>query len=70
MSQDSVLKVLKKEKKLMTPKEIAKKLNISAGNVTVALNKLFKQGDIIKIPIEKRNNPLNRGGEQFKWGIK
>ena len=48
MGQDNVLKVLKREKKWMTPQEIAKKIGINSGNVSVSLRRLFKGGEVLK----------------------
>lgn len=46
MTQGEVIKLLKKSKRGMTKKQMAKKLNISTGSVASNCNKLFKQGEI------------------------
>ena len=50
MSQQSVFKLLKKKKKWMTSKEIAKSLNLMSPNLS--LYKLWKYEDIIRRKIK------------------
>ncbi len=69
MTQGSVLKILKKEKKLMTPQEITDKLDITRSNVMRSLNKLFKQGEIKRIPLDEDFEYFKRGHSRYQWGI-
>ncbi len=48
MTQQNVYDVLKRKKDWLTSKQIAAVLKISPGNVSVSLNKLFKQGLVLR----------------------
>lgn len=62
MTQQNVFQVLKKKKKWMTSKEIAQILKINPGNVTVSLNKLFKQGEVLRKLLQPRQSIFEGGG--------
>ncbi len=48
MSQDSVLKLLKRKNKWMTGKEICKELGLAKSSINNSLNKLYKRREIFK----------------------
>jgi len=48
MAQEDVLKLLKKEKRWLSTKEIAEKLKIGRAPADSNLNKLYKHGEIFK----------------------
>lgn len=64
MSQDGILKVLKKHKKWMNTKEIAKKLKIENGSTLRALNSLYKYKEVFKRKIKRDNYWI------YEWKIK
>ena len=71
MTQQSVYNLLKRKNKWMISKEIAKILKISSGNVNVSLQKLFKQGDVLRKDLRLRTNLFNRMGYMpYAWRIK
>ena len=71
MAQQNVLNLLKRKNKWMISKEIAKILKISSGNVNVSLQKLFKQGDVLRKDLRPRANLFNqRGYMPYAWRIK
>jgi len=63
MTQSDILKLLKKSKKWMTSKEIAKKLKITSANES--LRKLFKYGEILRKEI-----PAKFGGVSYLYKTK
>ncbi len=62
MSQQNVFRLLKKEKRWMTSKEIAAKLKLMSPNLS--LRKLFIHGDIIRRQIRSSS------GKCFQYKIK
>ncbi len=71
MTQQSVFQVLKRKKKWMTSKQIAQILKINSGSVCTALNKLFKQGEVLR-KTEKKTKGLFEliGYPPYLWRIK
>lgn len=65
MSQDTVLKVLKKKRKWMISKEVADALGIGTGSVSASLGKLYNQG-----LLKRRARFLKRGQKPFEYKIK
>ena len=65
MSQQSVLKLLKKKKEWMTSKEISKILNITSASPI--LKKLFEQREILRCEI---GNPIGIGNRTYEYRIK
>lgn len=71
MGQQNVYNVLKRKKDWLTSKQIAAVLKISPGNVSVSLNKLFKQGIVLR----KTERPIKGlfkglGYMPYLWRIK
>ncbi len=63
MSQQSVFKLLKKKKKWMTSKEIAKNLGLMSPHT--ALKQMYKYGEIIRRKIK-----INDNGRCYQYKIK
>jgi Mn-dependent DtxR family transcriptional regulator len=71
MSQQNVYDLLKRKKKWMMSKQIAEILKISQGNATVALNKLFKRGEVLRKPLKPRKGLFEGSGYiPYLWMIK
>lgn len=71
MTQQSVINTLKRKKKWMTSKQIAAILKISSGSVSTALNKLFKQGEVLKKPLRPIRGLFGGSGyTPYLWRIK
>jgi predicted transcriptional regulator len=62
MSQDSVLKYLKKQRKWKTTKEVSKSIRVSCA--FHSLKKLLNQGEII------RKESYSNGRKIYLWSIK
>ena len=65
MTQDTVLKLLKKKKKWMTSKEISKLIGINSANST--LNRLYRQQEVLKRVSKSWNGT---GGRPYQYKIK
>lgn len=71
MTQQSVLKILKRKKKWLTSKEIATYLKISSGSVAACLNKLYNQELILKKTLFPNKGLFQGAGYQpYYWRIK
>ena len=71
MGQDNVLQLLKRKKKWMKSKEIAASIKISPGNANVSLNKLFKQGLVLKKTLSPNKGLFQGAGYYpYYWRIK
>ncbi len=71
MTQQSVFNILKKKKTWMTAKQMAAILKISPGSVSSNLNKLLKQGIVLR----KTSRPIKSlfegvGYNPYLWIIK
>jgi len=65
MSQQNVLKLLKRKNKWMTSKEICRILNLSS--VNVSLKRLYEQGEILRREDKKWGGI---GGVSYEYKIK
>lgn len=52
MTQADTLKLLKKKRKFLSTKEIAKELKIGRGSTSVNLNKLYNQGLVMRKEVQ------------------
>ena len=46
MSQQQILKILWREKEGMTTKELSEKIGVSQNTINVAINRLYKYGEV------------------------
>ncbi len=65
MTQADVMKILEKERKWMTSKEIAKVLNVSPKNVMMNLRRLFNHEAVQRKDIPKFKNI----GAAYSWMV-
>lgn len=69
MGQEDIIKVLKRNKRLLTAKEIAFKLNKSQSSVNSCLNKLQKRGNIYRIFKQQQIGDAKIWTYYYKLGI-
>ena len=71
MSQQNILNLLKRKKKWMTAKQIATILKINSGTAIVSLQKLYRQGDILRKNSKPNKGIFNMVGyNPYLWMIK
>jgi predicted transcriptional regulator len=71
MTQQSVLNVLKRKRKWMTTKQIAKAIGVNTGCASLAAKKLFKQGLLLRKPLRPSKGLFGgMGANPYLWRIK
>ncbi len=63
MSQADVIRILKKKRRWMTIKEVAKILKYNPSNINVSLLKLYEQGEIFR---RERKNTIGHSPYEYK----